>query len=90
MATAVDVVTGLVVTVKDAVDEPAATVTEPGTVAAALLLDIEIAAPPLGAGPFSVTMPVEGVPPVIVELLSVNDVRAAGCTLIEVVAVLPL
>ena len=41
---------------------PAATVTEPGTVSTALLLDSETAAPPIGAAPDNVTVHVE-VPP---------------------------
>jgi hypothetical protein len=56
--------TGLVVTVKVAVVAPAATVTLAGTCAAAvLLLDRVTAAPPAGAAPFNLTVPVEEVPP---------------------------
>jgi hypothetical protein len=43
---------------------PAATVTLPGTVADALLLDKLTAAPPVGAALLSVTVPVEVLPPV--------------------------
>ena len=44
---------------------PVGTVTFEGTVAAAgLLLDRVTSAPPVGAEPLSVTMPVEGLPPV--------------------------
>ena len=87
----VAVPTGLVVIANVALADPAGTVTEFGTPAAAvLLLDIEIAAPPLGAGPFSVSVPVEGVPPVTVELLRVNDASAGGWTVSEAVRVMPL
>ena len=56
--------TGLVVTVNVAVVAPAATVTLAETCAAAvLLLDSVTTAPPVGAGPFNVTVPVVEVPP---------------------------
>src|SRR5437016_1386277 len=66
MVTAVDVVTAWVVTVKVALVVPAGTVTLPpsGTEATVgLLLEREMTAPPSGAGPLSVTVPVEGVAP---------------------------
>jgi hypothetical protein len=57
-------VTVLVVTVKVAVVEPAVTVTFEGTVATAVLLLVKLTpAPPAGAGPLRVTVPMEGVPP---------------------------
>jgi len=57
--------TGLVLTVNVAVVAFAATVTFAGTVAAAVLLLASVTtAPPAGAGPFSVTVPVDEVPPV--------------------------
>ena len=57
--------TGLLVTVKVAVVALAATVTVAGTCAAALLLlDRVITAPPAGAAPFKVTVPVDELPPV--------------------------
>ena len=63
--TDVEVVTLLVLTVNVALLAPPATVTLAGTVAAVVLsLDRETAAPPLGAGPLSVTVPVDADPPV--------------------------
>jgi|SRR5271165_3185010 len=64
MVSEVFVATGLVVTLKVAVVIPAVTVTVAGTcAAAALLLDRVTTAPPAGAGPFKVTVPVEVLPP---------------------------
>ena len=51
-----------VFTLKVAVLLPAATVTEAGTVAEALLLDNETEIPPEGAAALSVTVPVEDAP----------------------------
>jgi hypothetical protein len=54
-----------VFTVKVAVVPPAATVIQAGTVAAEVLLLARVTtAPPLGAAPLSVTVPVEEVPPI--------------------------
>src|SRR5207302_561546 len=67
IVTVVDFDTTLVETVKVAVLAPAATRTLTGTVAAAvLLLERVTVAPPVGAGPVSVTVPVEVLPPVTV------------------------
>ena len=64
MVTGVDAVTALVLTVNVALLAPAATVTLAGTVAVdVLLLERETAAPPVSAGPLSVTVPVEDCPP---------------------------
>ena len=52
-----------VFTVKVALVAPAGTVTLVGTLAAALLLESRTCAPPAGAGPLSVTVPVEEFPP---------------------------
>ena len=77
MVTAVEAATALVPTGKVALVAPAGTVTLPATVATAeLLLDSVTCAPPPGAGPLSVTVPVgEDVPPVTLEALRVSEVR---------------
>ena len=72
----VDAATALVLTVKDALLAPAATVTLEGTPAAvALLLDRLICAPPAGAGPLIVTVPVEDCPPVTLVGFSASEER---------------
>jgi hypothetical protein len=63
IVTGVDVVTALVLTVKVALVAPAVTFTVAGTVAAGALLVRETTAPPFGAGPVRVTVPVTGAPP---------------------------
>jgi hypothetical protein len=69
---------------------PAATVTDPGTVAAPLLLDSVTTAPPEGAGPFNVTvLAVVGVPPNIDVGERVTAVGAGGCTVKVPVTVTP-
>jgi hypothetical protein len=80
MVTEVAVATAVVLTVKLAVVAPAATATLAATVAAALSLDSATAAPPAGAGPFKVTVPVEDEPPV--KLAGFRDIeeRSAGLT----------
>src|SRR6266850_1106791 len=64
MVTEVDALTALLLTRKVALVAPAGTVTLEGTLAAAgLLLDSRICAPPAGAGPLSVAVPVEDCKP---------------------------
>ena len=93
--TVVDAVTVLVLTVNVALVAPAATVTLEGTVATdVLLLESATCAPPDGAGPLSVTVPVEDFPPVTLVGLNVSEVRvgaggAAGFTVSEAVLVTP-
>ena len=66
--------TGLVVTRKVAVLAPAATVTLAGTVAAVLFLDSVTTAPPAGAGPLSLTVPVAEFPPTSVLGLRLTEI----------------
>jgi hypothetical protein len=73
--------TGLVVTVNVAVVAAAATVTLAGTCAAVvLLLDRVTTAPPTGAGPFSITVPVEELPPSTDEGLRLTEMSAGAVT----------
>src|SRR5438552_16431088 len=85
--TVVDAVTVLVLTVNVALVAPAATVTLEGTVATdVLLLESATCAPPDGAGPLSVTVPVEEFPPVALVGLNVSEVSVAdgeGVTISE-------
>src|SRR3989454_10979359 len=92
MVAEADAATALVVTVNGALVAPAGTVTLAGTVAAAVLsLDSETCAPPAGAGPSSVAVPVEVLPPVTVVGLSASEERAAaGVTGRVAVRVTPL
>src|SRR2546425_11486542 len=79
MVAGVDAAPALVVTVNGALVAPAGTVTVAGTVAAAVLsLDSVTCAPPAGAGPSSVAVPVEVLPPVTVGGLTASEERAAA------------
>ena len=96
MLTLVNAVTALVAMLNVALVAPAATVTLEGTVAAAvLLLESATVAPPAGAAPLNVTVPVEDcVPPITLVGLSVSDESVAGgggagATVIEAVRVTP-
>ena len=73
MVTEVEAVTVLVFTVNVALAAPAGTVTVAGTVAADILLESETVALPYGAGPLSITVPVEGEPPVTLVGFSVTE-----------------
>ena len=73
--TAVEAVVALVLTVKVALVAPAGIVTEVGVVASlVLLLARETMAPPEGAGALSITLPLDGAPPVMLLGLSVTEV----------------
>ena len=79
--TVVDEATALVVALNVALVAPAGMVTLLGTEATAeLLLERETVAPPVGAGPFKVAVPVAGVAPVTLVGLTANEVRTGGVT----------
>jgi hypothetical protein len=84
-----------VLTVKVALVAPAGTVTLEGTLAAPLSLERKTWAPPAGAGPVRVTVPVEDWPPKTLAGFSVNEARVgggggAGVTVSETDLVAPL
>ena len=85
--------TGLVLTVKVALLLPAGTVTLEGTLAAALLLESVTCALAVGAGPLSVTVPVDVCePPVTLLGLNVSEEtvgRGGGVTVSEADALTP-
>src|SRR5438445_5118977 len=80
MVTGVDAATALVVTAKVALVAPAGTVTLEGTLATAvLLLESVTWAPPAGAGPLRVTVPVEDcAPPITLVGFSASEERGGG------------
>ena len=85
-----EVVTALVVTVKVAVVLPAGTVTLASTVATDVLLLVRVTtAPPDGAGPVKVTVPVDEVPPITELGLRLTGVSAAAVTVRVAVFVTP-
>src|SRR5205809_7840450 len=79
MVTGVDAATAVVLIVKVAVVLAAGTVTLEGTLAAALLLESATCAPPAGAGPLSVTVPVDDcLPPVTLVGFNVSEETDTG------------
>jgi hypothetical protein len=89
MVTVVDAVTALVFTGNVALVAPAGTATLEATLAAPLLLESATCAPPAGAGPLSVNVPVEDcTPPITLVGFSVSEERvgaggSAGVTVSE-------
>src|SRR5437667_1117046 len=87
MVAVVDASTAVVFTVKVAVVLAAGTVTLEGTLAAALLLESATCAPPAGAGPLSVTVPVDDcTPPTTLAGFNVSEEtvgRGGGITVSE-------
>jgi hypothetical protein len=87
--TVVELETGTVVTAKVAVLALAATVTLAGAVAAALLSERVTKIPPLGAGAFRVTVPVEELPPTTLVGLILTE-ASQGLMVRVAVRVVPL
>ena len=85
MLTVADAATALVLTVNDALVDPAAIVTLEGTLATAVvLLESVICAPPVGAAPLNVTVPVEVcVPPTTLVGLSEREERETVAAVVE-------
>ena len=95
MVTVVDEATALVLTTNVALVAPAAIVTLGGMLAAPLLLESATCAPPVGAAPLNVTVPVEEFPPTTLVGFSESEERVgggggAGVTVSEAVLVAPL
>ncbi len=91
IVTEVFATTGLVVIVNVVLALPAGTVTLAGTPATAVLLLVrDTTAPPLGAAPVSVTVPVEVPPPTTLDGLRETELNVGGVTVSVVVLVTPL
>src|SRR6266481_7397017 len=79
MVTVVDAATALVLTANVALVAPAATVTLEGTLATVvLLLESATCAPPDGAGPLNVTVPVDEYPPVTLAGFTETEASEVG------------
>ena len=90
MVAEVEAATATVVTVNVVLVAPAAMVTDAGTVADAVLLERPTIAPPAGAGPFNVTVPVEEDTPETVAGFNVTVEGAKGLTVSTAGSVEPL
>lgn len=89
--TGVLVATTEVVMVKVAWLAPAATRTDDGAVVIEVLLLLKLTVtPPAGALPFSLTVPVEGLPPASVAGLSVSELITTGSSVRTACLVTPL
>src|SRR5882757_8055291 len=82
MVTVVDEATVVVFTGNVAVVAPAGTVTLGGTLAAPLLLESATCAPPVGAGPLNVTVPVDEFPPTTLAGFTVSEESEAPVVLL--------
>ena len=89
MVAVVEAATTMVVTVKVALVAPAGMVTPPGTDAAPALLESETTAPPAGAGPFRVAVPVEADPLITLVGLRASAESTGGITVSEAVCADP-
>ena len=90
IAAEVDRSTVEVFTVKVALVLPSGTITLGGTVAAELLLESMTAAPPAGAGPLSVTVPVDDcTPPTTLDGFNVSEETVGGVTVSDAEGVTP-
>jgi hypothetical protein len=90
MVTDREVEVGLVVMAKVTLVAPLGTTTLTGTCAAEVLLLVKrTVAPPVGANPVSVTVPVELVPPTTEDGLALTDSRVAAFTVSVAVRVTP-
>src|SRR5947208_10938698 len=79
MVTGVDAATALVLIVKVALLLPAGTITLEGTLAAPLLLESITCASPAGAGPLSVTVPMDDcAPPITLVGFNVSEETTGG------------
>lgn len=87
--TAVELATALVPRLKVALVAPAATVTLAGELTAGLPLESATCAPPAGAGAFSVTVPVAGLPPVTLAGLTLRAETIGGSTVSDTLCVRP-
>ena len=86
---AVALATGVVVTLKFALVAPAGTVTVEETAAAGWLLETATSAPPAGAGPFSVMVPVAEVAPVTLVGLTASEDTTGARTVSDALCVAP-
>jgi hypothetical protein len=90
IVTDVKAATDVVVTLNVLLVAPAATVALAGVVENVLLSDRVTTAPPVGAGPFKVIVPVEGLPPTTLAGFMTKADTAGGLMVNPAVSVEPL